>query len=193
MKILAVLCICLAASLTFPLPRKYVTRTQVTKNKNESISDTTKLELREATRTEILSALEIIQLGVSSGMTISDALEYSQKRSPKTAGQELDRALNQFRIGYPLSRGLEEIASINPSWQSIADTLITSLKFGSPVGDQLNDAEFILQSSIDTEKLKRIKSVAVKCVLPLGLCFLPAFMLLAVIPIVASLISGFIK
>ena len=56
--------------------------------------------------------------------------------------------------------------------------------------DQLADVEFVLQSSIDTEKLKRIKSVAVKSVLPLGLCFLPAFILLAVIPIVAGLIGG---
>ena len=58
--------------------------------------------------------------------------------------------------------------------------------------DQLADVAFILQSSIDTEKLKRIKSVAVKSVSPLGLCFLPAFILLAVIPVIAGLLRGFI-
>ena len=93
-------------------------------------------------------------------------------------------------MGFPLSRGLEKIAIANPDWRSISDALITSLHSGSPITDQLADVEFVLQSSIDTEKLKRIKSVAVKSVLPLGLCFLPAFILLAVIPIVAGLIGG---
>ena len=147
-------------------------------------------EVRTAAISEVLQALEIIRLGISSGMTISDALQYAQKHSPRAASQELEQALNQFQVGFPLSRGLEEIAIANPGWRSISDALITSLHFGSPITDQLADVEFVLQSSIDTEKLKRIKSVAVKSVLPLGLCFLPAFILLAVIPIVAGLISG---
>ena len=137
-----------------------------------------------------VKALEIIRLGISSGMTISDALQYAQKHSPRGASQELEQALNQFQVGFPLSRGLEEIAIANSGWRSISDTIITSLQSGSPITDQLADVEFVLQSSIDTEKLKRIKSVAVKSVLPLGLCFLPAFILLAVIPIVAGLIGG---
>jgi pilus assembly protein TadC len=93
-------------------------------------------------------------------------------------------------MGFPLSRGLEEMAIVNPGWRAVSDALVTSLQSGSPISDKLTDVEFVLQSSIDTEKLKRIKSVAVKSVLPLGLCFLPAFILLAVIPIVAGLIGG---
>jgi hypothetical protein len=88
-------------------------------------------------------------------------------------------------------RGLEDLATANPRWQSISDTLITSLNTGSPIADQLADVAFILQSSIDIEKLKRIKSVAVKSVMTLGLCFLPAFILLAVVPIIAGLIRSF--
>jgi type II secretory pathway component PulF len=145
---------------------------------------------RIASSSQILQALEILRLGISSGMTISDALHYTQTHSSRVAAKELEQGLNQFRMGFPLSRGLEEMAIINPGWQSISDALITSLHSGSPIANQLADVEFVLQSSIDAEKLKRIKSVAVKSVLPLGLCFLPAFILLAVIPIVAGLIIG---
>jgi pilus assembly protein TadC len=146
--------------------------------------------VRIAKSSEILHALEIIRLGIGSGMTISDALNYAQKHSPHAASHELEQGLKQFRMGFPLSRGLEEVAIGNPGWRSISDTLIASLHSGSPITDQLADVEFVLQSSIDTEKLKRIKSVAVKSVLPLGLCFLPAFILLAVIPVIAALIGG---
>jgi pilus assembly protein TadC len=183
-KTLAILCICIAAYLYFPLPhRKSRNNQQPEPNLN---IDT---PARTASSSEILQALEIIRLGISSGMTIGDVLEYTQKHTTQTASQELELGLNQFRMGFPLSRGLEEIAIANPGWRSISDALITSLHSGSPIADQLADVEFVLQSSIDTEKLKRIKSVAVKSVLPLGMCFLPAFMLLAVIPIVAGLIG----
>jgi pilus assembly protein TadC len=192
MKMLVILCICLAVYLWFPLPRQTSPDPEVVGESIELEIETTRLELKAATSSEILRALEIIQLGLSSGMTISAALEHSQKYSPPAAAQELERGLNQFRIGLPLARGLEQIAIDNPGWRSISDTLITSLNSGSPVADQLADVAFILQRSIDTEKLKRIKSVAVKSVLPLGLCFLPAFILLAVIPVIAGLLSGFI-
>lgn len=185
MKTLAVLCICIAVYLYFPLPQRRA-------------PDRLPLELQTeieaavnvSSRSEILQSLQIIRLGISSGMTISDALHYAQKHSPSAAAQELEQVLNQFRMGFPISRGLEKMAILNPGWRSISDTLIASLNSGSPIADQLTDVEFVLQSSIDTEKLKRIKSVAVKSVLPLGLCFLPAFILLAVIPIIAGLIGG---
>ena len=175
----------MAAYLYFPPPQRKLPKDPSLETQNEIAG-----EAKIASISEVLQALEIIRLGISSGMTISDALQYAQQHSPRAASQELEQALNQFRVGFPLSRGLEEIAIANSGWRSISDALITSLHSGSPITDQLADVEFVLQSSIDTEKLKRIKSVAVKSVLPLGLCFLPAFILLAVIPIVAGLIGG---
>ena len=185
MKTLAIVCICVAAYLYFPPPQSKSSKRPPLETQIEIAP-----EVRTASISEVLKALEIIRLGISSGMTISDALKYAQKHSLRGASQELEQALNQFQVGFPLSRGLEDIAIANSGWRSMSDTLITSLHSGSPITDQLADVEFVLQSSIDTEKLKRIKSVAVKSVLPLGLCFLPAFILLAVIPIVAGLIGG---
>ena len=183
MKILAILCFGIATYLFFPIPKRKLP-------KPPPPDEEVEVPTHQATNWEILQALEIIRLGIGSGMTIKDALQYARKHSPYPAGQELEQSLNQFRMGFPLSRGLEEIAKINPGWRPIADGLITSLHTGSPIADQLADVEFVMQSHIDAEKLKRIKSVAVKSVLPLGLCFLPAFILLAVVPIVAGLIDG---
>ncbi len=192
MTVLAIICICLAAYLWFPLPRQILIDRESGTKTIEPEFQIDELEQKAASSSEILRTLEVIRLCISSGMTISDALEYAKNHSPLSAAQELDRGLNQFRIGYPLTRGLEQIAIENPLWISISDTMIASLNSGSPIANQLADVEFILQSAIDTEKLKRIKSVAVKSVLPLGLCFLPAFILLAVIPLIAGLISGII-
>lgn len=188
MKMLAILCICIAAYLYFPLPQRKSFEKLASESQKEA--ETT---AQIASSSEILQALEIIRLGISAGMTIRDALQYAQRHSSQAASHELEQVSNQFRMGFPLSRGLEEMANSNPGWRAISDALLTALHSGSPISDQLTDVEFVLQSSIDTEKLKRIKSVAVKSVLPLGLCFLPAFILLAVIPIVAGLIGGITK
>lgn len=190
MKFLVVISICFAAYLWFPLPRKKLPEQTADVKETDVESEP---EWKAASNSEIHRALEVIRLCVSSGMTVSDALEYAQKYAPPAAARELERGLNQFRVGFPLPRGLTEIADENPRWRSISDILITSLNTGSPIGDQLADVEFLIQSAMDTEKLKRIKSVAVKSVLPLGLCFLPAFILLGVVPVIAGLISGINK
>ena len=185
MKTFAIACMCLAAYLFHPLPQRRDSEAPDPDAPTEKPS-----EPKSASISEILQALEIIQLGSNSGMTISDALEFAQRRSSLSVSLELERVLYQFQMGLPLARGLEEMAINNPCWRSIVDTLIVSLNSGSPIIDQLAEVEYVLQSQLDTERLKRIKSVAVKSVLPLGICFLPAFILLAIVPIVTGLIGG---
>ena len=185
MKTFAIVCICLAAYLFHPLPQR---RDFEAPDPDSHIAKLS--EPKPASNSEVIQALEIVQLGSNSGMTISDALEFAQRRSSLSASHELQRVLDQSRMGLPLARGLEDMAIKNPRWRSIADTLIVSLNSGSPVIDQLAEVEYVLQSQLDTERLKRIKSVAVKSVLPLGICFLPAFILLAIVPIIAGLIAG---
>jgi len=193
MKLLAILCIGFAAYLWLPLPNGIMRERKSDKKHATPKSDPLKTESSPASTSDVLQALQVIQLGISSGMTIGDAVSYAQTHSPPPAAQDLERVLNTFRMGIPLAKGLDEMAMQNPNWRSTTDTLVTALNAGSQIGDHFADVEFVLQSAIDTEKLKRIKSVAVKSVLPLGLCFLPAFVLLAVIPIVASLLIGITK
>jgi pilus assembly protein TadC len=193
MRLVAIACIGLAAYLQFPLSRQRLSLPTLVTHFINPKSKTKQTEPRLASNSEIIRSLEMIRLGMSAGMTVADALEFAMKRSPRAAALEIEYGLNQFRVGFPLERGLEDMAVMNHGWRSISDTLINSIKSGSSVVDQLSDVEYVLQSSIDTEKLKQIKSVAVKSVLPLGLCFLPAFILLAIVPIVAGFISGISK
>ena len=193
MRLVALACIGLAAYLQFPLSRQRLSLPALVTHFINPKPKTKQTEPRFASNSEIIRSLEMIRLGMSAGMTVADALEFAMKRSPRAAALEIEYGLNQFRVGFPLERGLEDMAVMNHGWRSISDTLINSIKSGSSVVDQLSDVEYVLQSSIDTEKLKQIKSVAVKSVLPLGFCFLPAFILLAIVPIVAGFISGISK
>jgi pilus assembly protein TadC len=75
----------------------------------------------------------------------------------------------------------------------MSDSMIVGITSGTAIHDQLADLEVMLRTTIEMQKLKRIKAVAVKSVLPLGICFLPAFIMLAVIPMVAGMIGNFTK
>ncbi len=48
----------------------------------------------------------------------------------------------------------------------------------------------LAQLQARTEAQKQVQRLAVKLMLPLGLCILPAFMLIGIVPLVISMISG---
>lgn len=69
---------------------------------------------------------------------------------------------------------------------------IISLSFssGAPAGKLLRAESELAQLQARTEAQKQIQRLAVKLMLPLGLCILPAFMLIGIVPLVISMISG---
>ena len=124
-------------------------------------------------------------------MTILDGLTFICPQLPLAAQRDIQSVLAEFKLGKPLTLALDALTTRSPLWHPLADSLISAITSGSPLHDQLAELEQGIQTSIDMAKLNRIKSVAVKSVLPLGLCFLPAFILLAVVPLVAGLVSNF--
>jgi hypothetical protein len=110
---------------------------------------------------------------------------------PAATQADINSVLIQFELGKPLTLALDSLALQNTLWLPLTDSLIASLITGSPIHEQLAELEQAIQTSLDMATLNRIKSVAVKSVLPLGLCFLPAFILLAVVPLVAGLMNNF--
>jgi pilus assembly protein TadC len=175
-----------AAYLSFPLPQKSKSRIR---NTEKTVTNV----VRHATLREVLQTLRLVRLCLTSGMTVIATLQFVQARMGEPIASELGRVLYTNRLGRTLEVALTELAEQNPKWRSMTDSMITGLASGTAIHEQLADSENMLRTTIEMEKLKRIKSVAVKSVLPLGACFLPAFILLAVVPMVAGLIGNFTK
>ena len=64
---------------------------------------------------------------------------------------------------------------------------------GSKISETLRLNMESIQRSHRSEVLKAIKKSEVWLLGPLGLCFLPTFMLIAVVPLVGSLITGIVS
>lgn len=72
---------------------------------------------------------------------------------------------------------------------SAAQLLERSFVTGSPLNAALGTLGDQLRKQVAQEVTRRVRTVGVKAVMPLGLCFLPAFVLLTVVPIAVGLFS----
>jgi len=76
---------------------------------------------------------------------------------------------------------------------SAIDLILKSSISGSKIAETLRLNMESIQRSHRSEVLKAIKKSEVWLLGPLGLCFLPTFMLIAVVPLIGSLITGFMS
>jgi hypothetical protein len=76
---------------------------------------------------------------------------------------------------------------------SAIDLILKSSISGSKISKTLRLNMESIQRSHRSEVLKAIKKSEVWLLGPLGLCFLPTFMLIAVVPLIGSLIAGFMS
>jgi hypothetical protein len=76
---------------------------------------------------------------------------------------------------------------------SAIDLILKSSISGSKISETLRLNMESIQRSQRSEVLKAIKKSEVWLLGPLGLCFLPTFMLIAVVPLIGSLITGFMS
>jgi hypothetical protein len=86
----------------------------------------------------------------------------------------------------------KKIANQNHLSNSI-NLILNSSITGSKISETLRLNLETFQRSHRNEVLKAIKKSEVWLLGPLGICFLPTFMLIAVVPLIGSLITGFMS
>jgi Flp pilus assembly protein TadB len=127
---------------------------------------------------------------MSAGMNVGDSLDFILDLLPPDARRDLEPVLSQYKLGAPLNVCLHALGSQQPKWRPICEALIGAILTGGSIRSHLDDLITAVNSNAHFETLKRIRSVAVKASAPLGICFLPAFILLAIVPLVTGLFSS---
>ncbi len=94
-----------------------------------------------------------------------------------------------------LGGGPDELARVlaaagEPGWVAMGAAVLRSSTTGAPLAELLHDQADQAMHTWFAAASVRARAVAVRCVLPLALCFLPAFLLLGVAPLVAGLLGG---
>jgi Flp pilus assembly protein TadB len=142
---------------------------------------------REAVERELPPALDLLAACVVAGRPIEDAL----RAVAQAVGPPLSNVL--AALVARLALGGDPIAE----WHRLRDheqlgalarTLLRSLESGAPMADGLLLLAADTRRARSTALQQRARSVGVRAAAPLALCFLPAFMLVGVVP---TVVGGF--
>jgi pilus assembly protein TadC len=101
-------------------------------------------------------------------------------------GARLSRVSGRLRLGADPEEAWAALLS-DPVLAPLARTMIRAGSTGAPVAQALTRLADDATASARAASCAAARRVGVQVVAPLGLCFLPAFVLLGIVPVVAGL------
>ncbi len=137
---------------------------------------------------EIPTLADLMAACLSAGATVSDALEASLVAAGpwlRARGQPVVAAL---RAGEEPERAWQLWVD-HPQLAPVARTCMRTAGSGATAASELSRVAARLRAGQRAARQQRVARASVWIVLPLGTCFLPAFVALGVVPLVVSLIE----
>jgi tight adherence protein C len=136
---------------------------------------------------ELPEVVDLLQVAVSSGLNLPLSVEAVGERGPPLIGAALRRAAVDIAGGARVADAIDAaLVPVGDPARPLAAALLASARYGTPLMAALD------RLAVETRQLRRrqaeeaIRRVPVKLLFPLVLLVLPAFVLLTVVPLLAS-------
>ena len=133
---------------------------------------------------EVANAIDLLALALRGGVGLLEAVEAVGARLADPLGAHLLTVAAAQRWGVD---GVEAWASVPSAWQPAARALRMAATAGIAPADVLAQASQEIRRAEEQRLEVATARLGVRVVLPLGLLFLPAFVLTTVVPIVMAL------
>lgn len=134
-------------------------------------------------------AAELMSACLASGATLQrTTAEVARALDEPIAGM-LQEASAMMVMGAAVEVAWQDLAA-HEATAPIARAIVRSATSGAPGSEALMQVSADLRNRRHAAAQTRVRAVAVAAVGPLGLCFLPAFLLLGVVPVVVVLIGS---
>lgn len=143
-------------------------------------------EVAPLTVDEVADATMLLALALQSGRGLVQALDEVSRVSPAGARDDLVRVATALRWGRSMPEAWRYVREV---WQPTATAFVVADEVGAPSASVLLEAGASLRENESRRLEEAGGSAAILLVLPLGLCFLPAFIATAVVPLVAVLVG----
>ncbi|MEV4454788.1 type II secretion system F family protein [Microbispora sp. NPDC049633] len=141
---------------------------------------------RERIGADLPFAVDLIVACLRAGQPMSGAVETTAVAIAGPVGERLSWAGAQMRLGAPPEEAWAALAE-EPALAALARTMVRAAQSGAPVADVLTRLADDARRTARATASAAARRVGVHAVAPLGLCFLPAFVFLGIIPMVAGL------
>ena len=132
------------------------------------------------------TAADLLASAHSAGLPPARAVGLVAQALPSPGAQLLEVVGRRLAWGEDPDRAWRDVLA-EPAWAGLARAHIRSAQTGAAVVPALTAYASDARAARRARQEAAVRSASVLAVVPLGLCFLPAFVLLAVFPLVASL------
>ncbi len=129
----------------------------------------------------------LLASGMRAGATLPSCLASVARAAHGELGRELAGVAERLRLGAPPGTAWQSPALPEPL-VSVGQDLARASDTGAPVAELLDRHVVDLRRSWRARGVARVERLSVLVVAPLGLCFLPAFVLIGVVPVAAELL-----
>ncbi|MDQ1105554.1 type II secretion system F family protein [Nocardioides zeae] len=139
---------------------------------------------------ELPAFVELFGAALASGSGPATALGAARAALPGAAADELAPVAARLELGLDAGEVWTRLAADSPGLAPLARVMARSHEAGMVV----TDAVAALAEELDEQARARVedraRAVGVRAAVPLGLCLLPAFLLLGIVPLVAAAVEG---
>ncbi|MFC7326210.1 type II secretion system F family protein [Marinactinospora rubrisoli] len=134
-------------------------------------------------------AVDLLTATLRAGATMTDALDAVAAAVGGPLAAELAAVADRLRLGADAAEAWRDVRD-PPALASLARALARAARTGAPVAGLLDRHSAECRRAARANAVARSQRTGVLVVLPLGLCFLPAFVLIGVVPLAAGLVDG---
>jgi len=136
---------------------------------------------------EVAVLLDLLDAACSAGASIPGALAVVGAAAGGARGPTLTRVAAALALG---GSWAEAWSGAEPALEPVASALQPSWQDGVAPAGSLRAVAATLRRERRTRALEAAGRLGVRLVLPLGLCHLPAFVLVGLVPVLVSMASG---
>lgn len=131
-------------------------------------------------------AADLMVACLRAGQPLTGAIETAAEAVCGPLGERLSWVAAQMRLGADPETAWTALAA-EPPLAALARTMIRAAQSGAPVADVLLRLADDARQAARAASQAAARRVGVQVVAPLGLCFLPAFVFLGIVPVIAGL------
>ncbi len=139
---------------------------------------------------EIAIACDLLGVGLASGLPLRAALRMVVTELDTAATGALRRTLSEVDLGVDEEAAWRTLAD-EPGWGPVARDVARSVRSGMGLSGLLVEHARRARAEAHAQALVRARQAGVRGVMPLVLCYLPAFMLLGVVPLLGTFAGEF--
>lgn len=144
---------------------------------------------REAVRRGLPHVTRLLAVVLASGQSVPAALGVVAEALPGPASAPLARARAALAVGVPADEVWAEL-QVTPGLEPLGRSFARASDSGARIVDTVERLAEHLAADERASVEDRARTVGIRAAVPLGLCLLPAFLLLGIVPVVAAALGS---